>query len=142
MEQPSEFCNLREFTRVPVSVCLVLTSEDKTIKTESTRNISMNGVYVLTPELLPLDASCEVKICLGSWDSPYQIRARGMVVRVDTEGMGVQFIEILGMESFQHLQNLVISNSGNYTEKVEEEMAAHIGIRKLPEGKPPVKENG
>ncbi len=45
--------------------------------------------------------------------------------------MAIQFTKILGPESFSHLQNLVLYNSGEQISQVEEELASHLGIRPL-----------
>lgn len=138
MGNNSDYGNKREFTRVPVTVCVEMTAGQQVIRSRSSRDISMNGLFIETPEKTVLGEHCTVIVYLGDWDSSFQIRIRGIVARVDDTGIGVEFIEILGMESFQHLQNLVISNSGEATARIEQEMARHIGIRRphQPEPKP------
>jgi hypothetical protein len=45
------------------------------------------------------------------------------------DGMAFVFTSILGLESFEHLRNLVCYNAPD-VEQVERELTAHVGIRK------------
>jgi len=45
------------------------------------------------------------------------------------DGMAFVFSKILGLESFEHLRNMVFYNAPN-VEQVEDEFTSHTGIRK------------
>ncbi|MGE0684275.1 MAG: hypothetical protein AB7P69_25630, partial [Candidatus Binatia bacterium] len=68
-------------------------------------------------------------LLLGGKESPVRVEVGGKVVRVDTDGMGVEITEIVGVESFEHLRNLVRYNSAD-TDQVEQEFHDHIGIKR------------
>ncbi len=62
-----------------------------------TRDVSMNGAYLLTPEPLPIGTKVKVDVILslgGIAPSETQkalIQASGLVLRTDSEGMAIRF---------------------------------------------------
>jgi hypothetical protein len=86
----------------------------------------MGGFYVQTHKQLSAGTECEVSLLLG--DGEIEIQALGLVVRVDSNGLAIQFIKILGLESYTHLQNLVRYNATDL-DAVENEIHSHAGIR-------------
>lgn len=54
-------------------------------------NISMNGLYATTTEKLPLDAQCRVQVILTGSDSTLTMNVKGVVVRTDSDGIGIHF---------------------------------------------------
>ena len=55
------------------------------------RDLSLDGVFILDPEPLPVGATIKFSLRLGTEDVPLQ----GIVRRsVDEEGMGIQFTDI------------------------------------------------
>lgn len=54
-------------------------------------NISMNGLYAITNEKLPLDAQCRVQVILTGSDSSLTMQVNGVVVRTDSDGIGIHF---------------------------------------------------
>ena len=64
-----------------------------------TRDVSMNGAYLLTPEPLPLGTKVNVDVILslgGTAPSETRkalIKASGAVLRTDSEGMAIRFDE-------------------------------------------------
>ena len=71
-----------------------------------TRDISLNGVFVLTDQRLPLHTDCEVAIHLVGSTSAMDFLARGVVQRHDPNGMAVAFTH-LDPDSYLHILNLV-----------------------------------
>lgn len=117
----------REFTRVMADVKVSVEAAEGSIIQAETQNVSMKGILVLTAQRLPEGASCEVTLHLDH--DAVQIRAHGSVARVYPEGIAIQFDKIDGLESYEHLKNLVRYNATNL-EQVEEEIHTHLGIRK------------
>lgn len=118
--------NQREFTRVPVSVSTTLRAGQIIIQSLVTKDLSMSGIYVQTHDHLSVGTECEIKLLLG--DGEIEIQAQGQVVRTDSNGLAIQFVKIMGLESYQHLQNLVRYNAPD-PGKVEDEFQEHAGIR-------------
>jgi hypothetical protein len=54
------------------------------------RDLSMDGVFVLDPEPLPVGTTINFSLHLGTQD----IAVQSIVRRSDSEGMGIQFIEM------------------------------------------------
>ncbi len=87
----------------------------------------MKGTLVLTTQRLPIDTLCEVTFHLDQ--GAIQIRARGRVVRLYPEGMALEFDKLDGLDSYEHLTNLVHYNATDL-DQVEDEIRTHLGIRK------------
>jgi hypothetical protein len=64
---------------------------------------------------------------------PMRIETGGRVVRTEDGGMAIHFEEISDLDSFDHLRNLVMSNSSIHTAQVEEELQNHLGIKPRPD---------
>ena len=118
----------REFSRVSVAMRVQVTSGKKTIFSPQLKNVSMSGIFLISPEKLPAGSECQVAIFLEARENQERIEARGKVIRIDDAGMAIHFEEIIGPESYHHLRNLVLYNAPN-AEKMEKEIEDHIGIK-------------
>jgi len=87
-------------------------------------DLSMNGVFVQCDVSGIEGEDCRLILQSG----PVHVEAAGEVVRRAGNGVALSFTEIIGMESFQHLKRLVLYNSPN-PDQVLEESDHHIGIR-------------
>jgi len=123
----NEGSNQREFTRVQVNVRTEIRAGGKTIAGAPTHSISMKGMSIQTAERLPVGTECEIRLILVDGDA--EIRVQGTVVVNLADGIVFQFIKVLGLESYEHLRNLVYYNTTD-VEQVESEFNAHAGIRK------------
>ena len=121
----------REFTRVPTTLDVRVTVGGRLIETEGSQNISMKGMLIRTREMLPKDTVCNISIFLA--EGEVEIEVEGVVVNHYPEGLAFQFDKILGVDSFEHLRNLVLYNAAN-TEQVETEFQTHIGLKKKETG--------
>lgn len=92
------------------------------------QNVSRKGVSLLCDNPLPVGSDCKLSLLLGGKEDPVRIDVGGKVARVDETGMGLEITEIVGMESFEHLRNLVLYNSSD-TDRVEEEFQEHLGLK-------------
>jgi hypothetical protein len=119
----------REFTRVRAHVEAQVSSDSPVLIAGDARDISLNGVYVLCKERLPTGTPCRVFLFLGDPQEQLVIRANGKIARADETGMGIELTGI-PVDSFDHLRNLVLYNSGKEIEQVEREFKSHTGIRK------------
>ena len=123
----TEKSNQREFTRVLVTAHTVIRVGGATLPEAPTHSLSMTGMSIQTSERLPLDTECEITIILV--EGEVEIQVLGTVVAHLADGMAFLFTKILGLESFEHLRNLVFYNAPD-VEQVETEFTTHTGIRK------------
>lgn len=119
----------RRFTRVSIQIEGELALDDATTISGISRDLSLNGVFLLCDASASVDANCHVTLFLGERTAPLRVEAHGRVVRTDETGVGLTFTDIMGIESFEHLRNLVLYNANTYTEQVEEEFGRYHGIR-------------
>jgi len=56
------------------------------------------------------------------------IEANGYVVRSLIDGMAIEFTELIGLESWDHLRNLVLYNAEEPI-RAQEQFAAHVGLK-------------
>ena len=116
----TEHANQREFTRVLVAARASVRAGAVVLSPAQTHSLSMKGMSILTKERLPVGTECEISIVLVEGEA--EIQVLGSVVAELTDG-------ILGLESFEHLRNLVFYNAPD-VEQVETEFTTHTGIRK------------
>jgi hypothetical protein len=118
----------RGFVRVPFSIGTTIRTNDRTIWSSNTLDVSMNGLRVATTENVPPEGtSCEVEIVLAEAPDPVIIEARGTIVRSEPGTLAVHFSEI-DIDSYEHLQQLILNNTED-PERAEKEFGAHWGIR-------------
>lgn len=120
----------REFTRVPIRVWVEIRTEDCTIKTHETHDLSMTGISLKqqgTP--LTVDTHCEVSVFLEGVEPPIHVDMKGRVGRSTDKELAVEFKEV-DLESYEHLKNLVRYNSHQSAETVDKELGEHTGIKR------------
>ena len=123
----TEHANQREFTRVLVAARTTIKAGETILSPAQTHSLSMKGMSIQTQERLPVGTECEITIVLVEGEA--EIQVLGTVVVELADGMAFLFTKILGLESFEHLRNLVFYNAPN-VEQVEDEFTSHTGIRK------------
>jgi hypothetical protein len=102
-----------------------------------TSNISVSGVFVAGVSGVKLWDKCAVAFQLIGRSSSLVLAMTGQVVRVQDDGVALQFDEV-GEDSFCHLQNIVYSNyrqQGQFCGS-EVELATHIEDESLYLGMP------
>ncbi|MGA2083202.1 MAG: PilZ domain-containing protein [Holophaga sp.] len=119
--------NQREFTRVLVSARTMIKAGETVLSGAPTHSLSMKGMSIVTDQRLPLGTECGFTIILV--EGQVEIQAEGTVVAHLPDGMAFLFNKILGLESFEHLRNLVYYNAPDI-DQVESELSSHSGIRK------------
>jgi hypothetical protein len=121
----------REFIRVPFRTSLAVRTQDRTIWSTNSLDISMTGLRASTQAAPPEEGTtCEVEIVLSEAEPPVIIEARGAIVRSAPGTIAVHFTEI-DLDSFGHLRQVVLNNTGD-PDQAEEELRSHWGIRKPP----------
>jgi hypothetical protein len=119
----------RGFSRVPFKTEVEVRVEGRSIWSEEGIDISMSGIRLSTREAIPpAEIPCQVTIALGGSENPVIIDAKGKMVRSQEGSLAVEFTE-LELESYHHLQQLIVSNADDH-ERAEQEFSAHWGIRK------------
>lgn len=119
----------REFTRIPMKMeAHVVAAAADSITSDHIRDVSMKGIYLVAEKAFPVGTVCDVVMLVGEPGSQLKIEAKGRVDRSSDAGMAIEFTEI-GLESYDHLHNLVLYNSKN-TDKVEQEFKDHLGLKR------------
>ncbi len=95
----------------------------------NSRDISLTGIFIHTDRMLPVGNTCHLTVVLEGGASEFRIDTKGEVVRVDEDGIAVEFYEV-ALDSLQHLCKLLLYNADE-PELIEEELAATAGIRRV-----------
>lgn len=122
----------REFTRAAVDMTVTLEEEGRPLVVSQLENVSLRGAFVATREPPPIGTRVTVRIDLGGVDedgTPLEVRAAGRVVRVDANGCGLEFVELHGLGSLEHLRNLVLYNAPEPAQ-AEAEFRTHLGLER------------
>lgn len=116
--------NKREFERVQSHFPVEVECGGKTVAGE-TRDIGFAGLWLPTTDPFAERAEGTVTVHLAE---TIKIRAKGLVVRSEDDGFAVQFLELLDLESYGHLRNLILYNSSDPA-TVDEEIDRHFRLR-------------
>lgn len=123
---------LREYTRIRMKVNVeVERSGHAEKRIGNTECVSMNGLFIECENPFPLGTHCVVTLLVSGQGSDVLVHARGKITFVNEAGMAAQLVSHLGMESYNHLRNLVLYNAAEESEQVETEIRRHLDkIRK------------
>ncbi|MCK5073371.1 MAG: PilZ domain-containing protein [Bacteriovoracaceae bacterium] len=84
------------------------------------KDISVNGVFIISKERPLIDTLCDVTIILESGViEPIKMKLDGKVVRYDEDGFAVTFLK-MDSTTFFHLKNIVKYNTENIEEFLEQ----------------------
>ena len=117
----------REFTRCHTAIEVEIAAAGATV-VGSTRDVSLNAVYVLGERTLPAGTRCQVTLFIGGRESDVRAEASGRVARVDERGMAVAFDEV-SLDGYHHLKQLVLLNALD-PDQAAEEIGQHVGLRR------------
>jgi len=120
--------NHREFTRVNVAIHVELRMGGNVVIQGELDNVSFNGLLLRCETSLPEHTLCLVFLHLDGGQGGPIIEAHGLVIRTEPHHLAIQFTELIGNESTEHLRNLVLYNSGIQANRVEAEFEFHIGL--------------
>lgn len=99
--------------RVDFTTQIILRIKDAEIKIGgSSKDISLNGVFIRTSENLPLNESCDVEIILTGAAEPIKLKTSGKLVRKESHGVAVAF-GTMDLDSYSHLKNIVRYNTSD-----------------------------
>lgn len=123
-EHPSQ---RREFSRVDVRLRTEVDADGQVHRDGTIENLSLKGGFFRTPSPLPDGTPVRVRLHLEG--TGVEVHAHGHVIRHAPDGCAIQFDEIVGLDSLDHLRNLVRFNATNPAQ-VEREFDAHLGLRR------------
>ncbi len=117
----------REFSRVPVHLRADVTL-DGGVRLEGTmENLSLKGGFLRTTGQAADGTPCDVRLHLEGTE--VEVHAQGKVVRPGPGGVAIQFMEIVGIDSLEHLRNLILFNTHD-PDQVEQEFHDHLGLKR------------
>jgi len=95
----------RHGSRVPFKTEAEITVGGATIKGEI-KNLSLNGLFLLTDNILDTGLSVDVAIELSGSSTKLTISLKGIVTRQEENGISLKFDE-MELDSFIHLKNIL-----------------------------------
>jgi hypothetical protein len=110
--------NGRKKARIAFHVDASIAYNNKAV-TGDVLNLSTNGVFIKTQEVIPLETGVEVLIHLSGTTSDLSLKILGDVIRADTEGVAVKFRE-LEFDTFIYLKNIIEFNTAGQSAILEE----------------------
>ncbi len=120
------FSHRREFSRVPVHLRAEVSVDGTRLPDGTIESLSLKGGFFRSAA--PPAAGVRVDVRLHLEGTEVEVHTQGHVVRVAPDGAAIQFDEIVGVDSLEHLRNLILFNSHNPTQ-VEQEFHQHLGLR-------------
>lgn len=108
----------RDFTRVTFKTEAVVDYKGREIRGE-VKNLSLKGMFLLTPEKIEKNEEVSAKISLSGASSALFISVTGIVVRVEEDGLAFQLTG-MDLDSFIHLKNVISYNEGDEGKIMEE----------------------
>jgi hypothetical protein len=113
----------RKFSRVPFHVTATATAAGRSFQGKVS-NLSMNGLFLETPDRLPDGEVAELVITLQGTDPEIVVSFLGRVCRLTEDGIGFCF-EKIDLDSYTHLRNIIAYNMAD-AEKVMDEIFTDI----------------
>jgi len=117
----------RAFSRLPIGRLARIVPPSEPAFSAEILNLSMSGILLKSSQSPDPDTECSVTIPLSD-DGELTIEAQGPVARVTAEGFAVHFTRLMGLESYNHLRNLLLYNSPA-PDQLEQEFGNHSGIK-------------
>jgi len=99
----------RSFTRIPLQAKALVRAKDTTI-IGVIENLSLNGMFLKTPEKLRVNRVVKIELLFTGTSSQLSILLNGEIVRHENTGMAVHFRDI-DLDAFFHLENLMKYNT-------------------------------
>ncbi len=120
MEQEERRKNLRVKFDTSVWIYPVDDVSGAAIFCQRTRDLSLRGIYCYTDQVLPEGTMVEIRLQLLGTSTALSLNIKAHVVRVDREGIALQF-DLIDIDGLFYLKNILYYNSGN-PEKIDAEL--------------------
>lgn len=128
--------NQREFTRVRTAIPVDCRFTDGSVRSGTTRDVSLNGCYIGDGVAPPEDTPCVATLHIDGRGGSVQVQAHASVIRSRSQGFALHFTELVELESYQHLRNLIAFNAEDPDQAVHE-FDSHLGLRRVDPSQPP-----
>ncbi|MBN4054180.1 PilZ domain-containing protein [Nitrospira defluvii] len=117
----------REYTRISMKVEVeVERHSDREKRYGQTECVSMNGCFIDCIDPFPMGTECKTTLYIGGRDSDLKVCVKGKITFVNKDGMALEIVSHLFMESYDHLHRLVLYNASEDADRVEEEIETHL----------------
>jgi hypothetical protein len=117
----------REFSRVPVHLRAEVTVAGARLPDGTMESLSLKGGFFRCSAPPDEGVRCEVRLHLDGTE--IEVHTQGHVVRQGVDGAAIQFDEIVGVDSLEHLRNLILFNAPD-PGQVEQEFHDHLGLKR------------
>jgi hypothetical protein len=128
MQQPTNPEDVRKSSRVPLALSADVRI-DGVVRRLAVTNLSLGGVAVVTDTVLPVGTACHVALLLDGGEETVTCELEGEVVRNGAGEAGIVFSEVAGLESLEHLHNLLLYNASE-PERIAGEFGHYLGLRR------------
>jgi hypothetical protein len=118
---------LRQFLRVDADIEAEIEAAGGRV-CGTTRDLSLKGMFVHVSQSFPEGSTCSVLMRLDGQAGAVAVRAKGYVSRASSDGMAIEFTDIIGLDSWDHLRGLVLLNAAD-SQRAQEQLASHLGLR-------------
>ena len=117
----------REFSRVAVQLRAEVTVGGIRLPEGAMEQLSLKGGYFRSTAAPAPGSRCEIRLHLDGSD--ITVHTEGHIVRCMPGGCAIQFDEVVGVDSLEHLRNLILYNAEDPA-KVEQEFHDHLGLKR------------
>ncbi|CAN2041437.1 PilZ domain-containing protein [Candidatus Magnetomoraceae bacterium gMMP-15] len=119
----------RKHTRLPLELPAEIKLSNGAIYKGGIKNISFGGVFLDMPDLTELKQGnkCKLSVILQEELKRLSIDFDCEVIHVQSSGIGLRFIAINGTEAYNHFKNLMVMNSPD-PDQLLEELERHPGL--------------
>jgi hypothetical protein len=121
------FPHRREFSRVPVHLRTEVSVAGIRLPEGTMESLSLKGGFFRCALPPSEGARCDIRLHLEGTE--VEVHTQGHVVRQGRDGAAIQFDEIVGVDSLEHLRNLILFNSHNPAQ-IEQEFHDHLGLKR------------
>lgn len=128
--------NQREFTRVRTTIPIDCAVPGGRTMIGTTRDVSLCGCFVASTETPASGDRLGVTLHIDGRGGAIRVLASAEVVRCLPGGFAVQFLELLEVDSYEHLRNLVLYNAED-PNQAETEFDSHLGLKRIDPGQAP-----
>jgi hypothetical protein len=128
--------NQREFTRVRTSIPVDCVCADGSPHSGSTKDVSLNGCFIPSDSPPAEGTTCTATLYIDGRDGVIRVGANAEVISHRQGGFALHFHELLELDSYEHLRNLVLYNAED-PNQAECEFDSHLGLKRIEPGQAP-----